>query len=388
MEELTHVDIEGKKVAEYSKTEAALAVLREKYAEVPDVHTKDGYEEVKKGLSELTGYRTGLEKMRKAIKEPYLIKGRLIDSEAKRITEELLAIEVPLKTAKDEADKAEARAKAERIAKLQAKVDAITAHIGAAHRKPSSEIAAIIEAVDAIDPLVDFYDLTQEAVRARNDALRELGVLYADRLGFERAELEREEADKARAEAEDRERVSARINLIKVMPVEGMGNKDTGFIQGLIDRLKSMELDPELFGDRLGEAKEAHRDAEEQLQGLLAMRKAYEDSKAMQEEAEKKKAAEAAEAEEKQKVAEEPGEVTEVITKDHSAYIAGMSKIVEDFGEAASSAVLGRKGRAVIIDDPVRWNAENALAYIAECAGVASDDYYGMVTWADQHRGK
>lgn len=69
---LKNVDLENGtvEVTEYSATNAALAMLREKYATVPDANTEEGYSFIKDGIKELTTLRTSLEAARKREKAP------------------------------------------------------------------------------------------------------------------------------------------------------------------------------------------------------------------------------------------------------------------------------------------------------------------------------
>lgn len=198
---LKNVDLENGtvEVTEYSTTNAALAMLREKYAVVPDVNTEEGYALVKVGIKELTTLRTSLEAARKREKDPYLQAGKIIDAEAKRITEELVKLEDPMKTAKKEVDDRIERQRLERIARLQLKVDAIKALPAQVRGKPSAEIADMLDRVGEIDAMHDYYDLTKEAVAARQLALDELTQMLTDRLAFESAEEDRKKAEAEQA---------------------------------------------------------------------------------------------------------------------------------------------------------------------------------------------
>ncbi len=202
MTNLKNVDLERGtvEVAEYSQTNAALAALRAKYQVVPDANTEEGYAWVKAGIKELTGLRTSLEAARKREKEPHLQAGRILDAEAKRITEELVSLEKPMKAAKQEVDDRIERERQERIARLQQKVDAIVAMPGQVRGKSSDEISAMIDRVGEIDATHDYFDLTKEAVEARQNALDELTQMLTDRLAFEAAEAERKKAETALAE--------------------------------------------------------------------------------------------------------------------------------------------------------------------------------------------
>ncbi|RRV29627.1 DUF1351 domain-containing protein [Pseudomonas sp. o96-267] len=199
---MNHVNIETGTVniAVFNQTDAALAALREKYQVVPDANTEDGYAFVKEGIKELTTLRTRLEGVRKEVKEPYLQAGRIIDAEAKRITTELTTLEEPMKAAKKEVDDRVERERQERIARLQAKVDAIKAMPGQVRGKSSEEIEAMLDRVGEIDAAHDFFDLTKEAMAARQAALDELTQMLADRLEFEVNEKARLQAEAERAE--------------------------------------------------------------------------------------------------------------------------------------------------------------------------------------------
>lgn len=71
-------------IVEYSKTEAALAVLAQQYQGVIyDVSTKEGMEAARKGRAEIKSYRVALEKTRKEIKESALRRCQVIDAEAR-----------------------------------------------------------------------------------------------------------------------------------------------------------------------------------------------------------------------------------------------------------------------------------------------------------------
>lgn len=104
-------------ITEYSQTEAALAELANKYKNIVfDVTTRDGMIAAKKARAEIRGYRIALEKMRVEIKAPALKRCQLIDSEARRITIELEALENPIdaQIKKEEARIEEERTRAAR----------------------------------------------------------------------------------------------------------------------------------------------------------------------------------------------------------------------------------------------------------------------------------
>jgi len=187
-------------VAEYNSTNAALAVLKQKYSTVPDANTDDGYAFIKSGIKELTGLRTSLEEARKREKAPYLQAGQIIDAEAKRITAELVALEDPMKSAKKVVDDRIERERKERVAHLQMKVDAIKSMPAQVRGKSSEAISEMIDRCGEIDTAHDFYDLTKEAQAAQQAAMDELTQMLTDRLAFEQAERQRQELEAQQAE--------------------------------------------------------------------------------------------------------------------------------------------------------------------------------------------
>jgi len=212
-------------IAEYSSTDAALADLRERYAKtIYDVTVASGMKAAKEARAVLKTWRVELEAERKRIKAPALKRCQEIDSEAKRITIELSALEDPIdelikkeegrKEAERKAkEEAAAKAESERVAKAAEAVASIREPILRMVGKPSSAIAECIKSIEAIDAAS--YEFPTEAIAARDDTLSKLDELYAasikqeaeqKRLAAERAKLEAERAmmavERARIEAE------------------------------------------------------------------------------------------------------------------------------------------------------------------------------------------
>lgn len=239
MTDLNFVDIENGsvEVEVFKKTDAALAVLHERYSVVPDVETKEGYKEAKSALKELVSYRTGLEKERKRIKQPYIDAGKLIDSEAKRITAELVELETPIKEAKQEVDEREKRQKEERLNKYRDRIQAILNNVDLARNASSDEIADLIEGVESIS-CDDFYELKSEAIEARSKTLDQLGDMYSQKLEYERNAAEREKLEKERKEIEAKRQLEKLLADIKSAPAEAMDmskSEAEGTIEWLIN---------------------------------------------------------------------------------------------------------------------------------------------------------
>lgn len=211
------IHFDGTAISQYSRVEAGLAELTQKYGGVVyAVQTTEGMRQAKEARAAIREPRFEIERTRKALKEPVLKYGRMIDSEAKRITESLLAIEAPID---DQIGKEEARKEAERQAKIKAeeervsaihrRIDAMRPLVGAG--VSAADIDNLIDSTRAVaidDTFAEFQNLAQAA---KEKALSDLAVLRenaayreqeAARLAAERVELER-----LRAEAQERQRV-------------------------------------------------------------------------------------------------------------------------------------------------------------------------------------
>ncbi|OFW58415.1 MAG: hypothetical protein A2Y75_01520 [Candidatus Solincola sediminis] len=238
----------GSSIQEYSKTEAALSILRGKYAGVVyDVASLDGMKTAKEARAELRGYRVELERVRKDIKAPALKRCTEIDTEAKRITRELSALEDPIDSAikseegrvdreKRERKLAEERASSERVERERASIDAIRSPLLWLIGKPSSDILAQIKKTQAIDTASPEYGRPVEqvvmsaggethtfvdrAIVAKTETLAKLNELYTDAIKREeeRARLAELEARHAAA-TEAREEVERAQFIESVAPV-------------------------------------------------------------------------------------------------------------------------------------------------------------------------
>ena len=127
-------------IVEYSKTEAALADLTQKYGGVIfDVTTTDGMKIAKQGRAEIKKYRTSLEELRIAIKAPALRRCQVIDEEATRIKKALLDLETPI----DAQIKAEEQRKEnERLAAVRAEQERLAAEERARKEAEEAKLAA------------------------------------------------------------------------------------------------------------------------------------------------------------------------------------------------------------------------------------------------------
>lgn len=212
-------------IAEYSATDSALAELRQKYETVVfDVTCGQGMTQAKKARAELREHRVSLEKERVRIKAPALERCRQIDSEAKRITAELSALEDPIdqqikaeEQRKEREREAREQAERERIEAINARFDAIKALPLRAVDATAAVIEAIIAEAEAIDPASFPDDLQHAAKYERQMAVNALRAALdrrvaadaeQEKIKAERAELERLRAEQAELQAE-RDRLAA-----------------------------------------------------------------------------------------------------------------------------------------------------------------------------------
>lgn len=214
-------------IVEYSATEAALADLAQKYKGVVfDVTVAEGMKSAKEARKELAGYRITLEKTRVAIKAPALKRTQEIDTEARRITSAISALEEPIDAQiyKEEkkaqiAAEAAAKAEAERIAVEQASIKAEEerklaeerAALAAERAKLEAEQRASRERIEAEERAARMK-IEEEARQERlARQAREEVERVKRQVEEERLKAEREKADAARREAEASIREAERI---------------------------------------------------------------------------------------------------------------------------------------------------------------------------------
>lgn len=223
-------------IAEYNPIAAGLADLRTRYENVAwDLRTVKGNNDARAARKELVSLRTGLEAKRKELKEPVLERAKLIDSEAKRITAELLKIETPIdeQIKADEARRETERrereaAEAKRVASIMVRINAIASMPADLAGRSWIVIENAIQDLQNA-PKFDFAEFAEQAentTRATVVRLNELADASkaaedaARKLAEERAELARQQAEAKRlaeveaakvAEAQriERERLSA-----------------------------------------------------------------------------------------------------------------------------------------------------------------------------------
>ena len=205
---------DGQAIVKYSRTEHALAILREKYKDAKyDLTTTAGDKAARAARLELKTLRTDLEKKRTELKAPALLFGKTIDSEAARLTAEIQALETPT-DAQIKAD--EKRREDEHIAKEQAEaarrkvytdgIAKIAGYVEQAADLPAARIAAGITYLEGMN-LADFDDYLAEATATRDRTVAALRALHAKAVAREEeaARLDAERIEQARIAAEQAE---------------------------------------------------------------------------------------------------------------------------------------------------------------------------------------
>jgi len=280
-------------IVEYSKTQAVLGDLRQRYEGVVYlVTTAKGMIDARKARAEIREWRTGLEKERIRIKAPALERARLIDSEAKRITAELVKLEGPI----DEQIKAEEDRKVKeqlvkeeaektRIENLRGRIQAISEIPYKERGRTSSEVTIVLESTRTIAIDETFQEFQFEAQMVKDGVVGELEKMFAEALAMEQEKAriiaEREELAKLRAEQEDREREAEKKRVEDEAKAKAAREDEERTARQ--ERAK-LEAEKKAAIDRITAEKEA------EAKQMATERKAHEDRmKAEKEESEKKR---------------------------------------------------------------------------------------------------
>lgn len=176
-------------IQEYSQTTAALAVLSERYKGATyDTTNPGGMAAARSARTDIRTYRLALEEKRVEIKAPALERCRLIDAEAKRITQALLELEDPIAK---QITLEEDRKEAEKQAAIRAEQERIEAEQRAIKAAEEARMKAEREEITCRQAELDKREREQrEKIRAEEDRLR----------------AERDKVEKARRAEEDRKR--------------------------------------------------------------------------------------------------------------------------------------------------------------------------------------
>lgn len=256
---IDHAEINGGTVlVEYSRTEAALAALREKYSGAQfDLTTTAGDKAARAARLDLKTLRTSLEAKRKELKAPAVEFGRKIDDEAKRITAEIVALEDPIdaqikadeKRRDDERIERE-RIIAERAAGFRAKIDAIRACVAKSQGLTSERISNGIAQIEAI--VVDaqtWAEFADEAAQAKSMTIAAMLNLR------DSAKAREEEAARVEVQRLENERIAAEQRAA----AEAIAAQQ----QALAEQAATLAAQQKAIDDAKAEAERKEREAQE-----------------------------------------------------------------------------------------------------------------------------
>ena len=188
------------KITEYDEIRAKLDEVKDAANFIPDVTTDEGYTKSKRVSLDVGKLLTALDKARKDKKAHYLEGGRQVDSQAKSIREELEQYQEPHKLAYKELDNLKKEREAARKAELESRVSEIAALPDNMRESHSDEIKMALESLQ-VEECLDFYEYTEQALKARNASKTALSEMFAAKL---KAEAEAEELERLRKESEAR----------------------------------------------------------------------------------------------------------------------------------------------------------------------------------------
>ena len=201
---------EQTEIVEFKQSEAALVLLKERYAVIPDFTTKEGYESGRQGIAELRTLRTSLDKARLRLNKDDQDRIKFRNGEAKRITGELVLLEDPLKVAKGEVDMiaeraAEAVRKAEedRIGFIEAQMKRLGNGMNAHAGMELEHLEIMADNLGDIFGAIDWQEFAEAADSERIRVKEHILAQISKREIFEteQAELETQKAKMAEEKA-------------------------------------------------------------------------------------------------------------------------------------------------------------------------------------------
>ncbi|PCI54186.1 MAG: hypothetical protein COB36_10880 [Alphaproteobacteria bacterium] len=198
-------------VTQYDEFRAKITEVSKACDFLPDVASKDGYDKSKRVALDVGKVLTNLEGRRKELKKESLDFGRMVDSQAKEIALELEAFQLPHKSAYKELDSMKKEREAARKATLAERVEHIATLPDVMRDSCSDSVKAAIEDLTN-EECLDFYEFTEQALKARKSALSALSEMFGQKL---QQEKEAAELDRLRKESAEREQKEREERLVK-----------------------------------------------------------------------------------------------------------------------------------------------------------------------------
>ena len=238
-------------VTQYDEFRAKIAEVSTACDFIPDVTSKEGYDKSKRVALDVGKVLTNLENKRKDLKKESLEFGRMVDSQAKEIAQELESFQLPHKAAYKELDNLKKEKEAARKAELAERVQQISTLPDVMRDSDSESVKAAIEDLNN-EECLDFYEFTEQALKARKSSLAALSEMFGQKLQQEKeaAELERLRKESAAREQQDREE-----RLIK---------------EALQESERKAQAEKEASAKREQDLKDAAIEAEEKAQRQIA----------------------------------------------------------------------------------------------------------------------
>lgn len=219
----SELEVVSQAIARIDAVSTGLASLEKQYKGVVYEVTKpEGMEAAKAARAAIREPRYNVEKIRKEAKAPILALGKKLDSEAARITAELVKLEDPIDQQIKHEEGRKDRERAEKIAAEERRVTGLRERVaelrGAIemvkrYNLSASDIANHISDLESVPVDASFQEFQEAAAQAKAETLQILGEMQsaaaareaeAERLKAERAELERLRAEDAKRQAEER----------------------------------------------------------------------------------------------------------------------------------------------------------------------------------------
>lgn len=168
------------KIAEYDLVAAQIDEIKSVADFIPDASTKDGYDKSKRVSLDVGKLMTKLEKTRVEKKAHFIQGGKEVDTQAKAIKVKLDEIQSPHKEAYQLVDQIKKNREAERKEKLDSRVSDLRLLPDNMVDSTSDEIQLALNDLNN-EECLDFYEFTEQALKARNDSRTALAKLFIKR---------------------------------------------------------------------------------------------------------------------------------------------------------------------------------------------------------------
>lgn len=268
-------------LAKFGRADQAIAVLKSKYGElkVEGLEDKEGYKIARKAWSEVRGYRTGLEKKKKSIKEFYIKMGKAIDAEEERLVDLISPLEDHLykiwKAIDEEKELEEKKKEEAELQQLQERVTelmAIGLRMNSGYYSLGDTITidvATLRTMTAENYLVFLgkCKVKAEEIKAEEDRIKKEKEIEENRLKEEKRQLEEdrkklEEEKKELAKMREEKAQMIREKRILAMagikmehdPKHGTFTYYNGFNSVMADAQEVFSLDDEQFKEFVNQA--------------------------------------------------------------------------------------------------------------------------------------